>query len=150
MRISLTRKTEGKESGGKTERQNAEKEVSAFGWKLKLGARAGRDWWRSVVVQKSSSARRQRVRRGPWPWVASPPQSHGHKPPTPFSTTSHPTQNPLAGTSFTDAAACLFNILKKLKYLCGFTHIHAQLLIDIYIYTGTHTSTHIPTTTIYK
>lgn len=27
------------------------------------------------------------------------------------------------------AAACLFNILKKLKYLCGLTHIHTQLRI---------------------
>lgn len=52
---------------GEREREshNAKRELSDLGWKWELGARVGRVWWRSVVVQKSSSARRQRVRRGP-------------------------------------------------------------------------------------
>lgn len=58
-----------REEGGRREREtesrNAEGERSDLGWKWELGARVGRVWWRSVVVQKSSSARRQCVRRGP-------------------------------------------------------------------------------------
>lgn len=46
-----------------TERERGRQEVSDLGWMREEGL-AG-FWRRSVVVQKSSRARRQRVRRGP-------------------------------------------------------------------------------------
>lgn len=52
----------------------------------------------------------------------SPPLHHQHR---------HPSNPKPTGRqrSAEAAAACLFNILKKLKYLCGLTHIHTQLRI---------------------
>lgn len=46
--------------------RNAKREVSDLGWKwVNRDPGLAACWWRSVVVQKSSSARRQCVRRGP-------------------------------------------------------------------------------------
>lgn len=139
---------------GRRERENQketerEGELSDLGWK-----RGSREsglagfWWRSVVVQKSSSARRHCVRRGPWPWAASPPQSHGHKPPTPpftTSTTTHPTPNPLAGSAPPKLLLHVYLIFwRNWNIFVGWhTYIHNYTsLTRARIHTHTDTDTH--------
>lgn len=67
----MSGRKDGVERDSKTERErererNVEREVSDLGWKwVNSDPGLAAFWWRSVVVQKSSSARRQCVRWGP-------------------------------------------------------------------------------------
>lgn len=95
MGISGVR-TEGRETVGQTDSEGERgSENEWFG--LEAGAQSQGwqgFWWRSVVVQKSSSARRQCVRRGPWPWAASPPRAMATSLPPPPSPPAPPPIQP--------------------------------------------------------
>lgn len=148
-----------REEGGRRERDRESKRrrrTERFG--LEVGA--GSQGWQGLVEECGGSEVLQReapvcpagaltmsclTPPEPRPQTPSPLHHHHHRHP------SNP--KPTGRQRFTEAAAaaaCLFNILKKLKYLCGLTHIHTQLHIThSHIRTSAHTFTHI-TTTIYK
>lgn len=94
---------------------------------------AGGVWW-----FRSPPARGATVSGGgPDHELPHPPRATATNPPPPPSPTAlttkhrHPSNPKATGRqrSSEAAAACLFNILKKLKYLCGQRHIHTQLHI---------------------